>query len=173
MVNSLYVSRGIEMSGYSEEEFQSFIKQNRDLIERMMALQREAAVNVASVGRDVTHEVVGTAVESAEKAREKTEEFVKTTYNMFTDPEVQKHFMTMGMEFMAGMSSLMQKAPMPDFVKDAANGVESNWKQSACRNNDECAARRAKAQKVKIETDPEPSSDGSKEIVITDYSKKE
>ena len=161
------------MSGYSEEEFQSFIKQNRDLIERMMSLQKEAAINTAAAGREITHDVIDTAVDSMDKAKEKTEEFVKTTYNRFTDPEVQKHFMTRGMEFMAGMSSLMQKAPMPDFVKDAAGGVESNWKQSACKNNDECAAKRARAQKVKIETDPEPSADKSKEIVITDYSKKD
>lgn len=158
----------MKMAGFSEEEFQSFIKQNRDLIERMMSLQKEAVVNTAAAGREITHEVVGSAAETAEKAKEKTEEFVKTTYNMFTDAEVQKHFMTMGMEFMAGLSALMQKAPMPDFVKDAAGGVEDNWKQTACKNNDECAAKKARAQKVKIETDPQ-SSDKVKEIVITDH----
>ena len=42
------------MSGYSEEEFQSFIKQNRDLIERMMSLQKQAAVETLSAGRGVT-----------------------------------------------------------------------------------------------------------------------
>lgn len=161
------------MSGYSEEEFQSFISQNRDLIERMMSLQKEAAISTAAAGREIAHDVVEGAADTADKAKEKTEEFVKTTYNMFTDPEVQKHFMTMGMEFMAGMSSLMQKAPLPDFMKDAADGVEKNWKQSACKNNDECAARKARAQKVKIETDTEPPTEKSKEVVIRDYSKTE
>ena len=165
------------MSGYSEEEFQSFIKQNRDLIERMMSLQKQAAVETLSAGREIAHEAVGSAVDTADKAKEKTEEFVKTTYNMFTDPEVQKHFMTMGMEFMAGMSSMFQKAPMPEFVKDAAGGVEKNWKQSACKNNDECARKKATKQKVTIEVDPQPAKTGSKpestEIVITDYNKTE
>ena len=165
------------MSGYSEEEFQSFIKQNRDLIERMMSLQKQAAVETLSAGREIAHEAVGSAVDTADKAKEKTEEFVKTTYNMFTDPEVQKHFMTMGMEFMAGMSSMFQKAPMPEFVKDAAGGVEKNWKQSACKNNDECAGKKATKQKVTIEVDPQPAKTESKpestEIVITDYNKTE
>ena len=165
------------MSGYSEEEFQSFIKQNRDLIERMMSLQKQAAVETLSAGREIAHEAVGSAVDTADKAKEKTEEFVKTTYNMFTDPEVQKHFMTMGMEFMAGMSSMCQKAPMPEFVKDAAGGVEKNWKQSACKNNDECARKKATKQKVTIEVDLQPAKTESKpestEIVITDYNKTE
>ena len=165
------------MSGYSEEEFQSFIKQNRDLIERMMSLQKQAAVETLSAGREIAHEAVGSAVDTADKAKEKTEEFVKTTYNMFTDPEVQKHFMTMGMEFMAGMSSMFQKAPMPEFVKDAAGGVEKNWKHSACKNNDECARKKATKQKVTIEVDPQPAKTESKpestEIVITDYNKTE
>ena len=165
------------MSGYSEEEFQSFIKQNSDLIERMMSLQKQAAVETLSAGREIAHEAVGSAVDTADKAKEKTEEFVKTTYNMFTDPEVQKHFMTMGMEFMAGMSSMFQKAPMPEFVKDAAGGVEKNWKQSACKNNDECARKKATKQKVTIEVDPQPAKTESKpestEIVITDYNKTE
>ncbi len=167
----------MNMSGYSEEEFQSFIKQNRDLIERMMSLQKQAAVETLSAGREIAHEAVGSAVDTADKAKEKTEEFVKTTYNMFTDPEVQKHFMTMGMEFMAGMSSMFQKAPMPEFVKDAAGGVEKNWKQSACKNNDECARKKATKQKVTIEVDPQPAKTESKpestEIVITDYNKTE
>ena len=165
------------MSGYSEEEFQSFIKQNRDLIERMMSLQKQAAVETLSAGREIAHEAVGSAVDTADKAKEKTEEFVKTTYNMFADPEGQKHFMTMGMEFMAGMSSMFQKAPMPEFVKDAAGGVEKNWKQSACKNNDECARKKATKQKVTIEVDPQPAKTESKpestEIVITDYNKTE
>ena len=165
------------MSGYSEEEFQSFIKQNRDLIERMMSLQKQAAVETLSAGREIAHEAVGSAVDTADKAKEKTEEFVKTTYNMFTDPEVQKHFMTMGMEFMAGMSSMFQKAPMPEIVKDAAGGVEKNWQQSACKNNDECARKKATKQKVTIEVDPQPAKTESKpestEIVITDYNKTE
>ena len=167
----------MNMSGYSEEEFQSFIKQNRDLIERMMSLQKQAAVETLSAGREIAHEAVGSAVDTADKAKEKTEEFVKTTYNMFTDPEVQKHFMAMGMEFMAGMSSMFQKAPMPEFVKDAAGGVEKNWKQSACKNNDECARKKATKQKVTIEVDPQPAKTESKpestEIVITDYNKTE
>ncbi|MGN0098428.1 MAG: hypothetical protein ACI38Y_03775 [Candidatus Methanomethylophilaceae archaeon] len=168
------------MTDYSEEEFQSFIKQNRDLIEKMMSLQKKAAVETLSAGREITHEAVDSMVDTAEKAKDKTEEFVKTTYNMFTDPDVQKHFMSMGMEFMAGMSAMMQKAPMPDFVKDTAGGMEKNWKQSACKNNDECARKKSSKQRVNIEVDPQPvrtetsePKTGVTEIVVTDYTKTE
>lgn len=166
----------MKMAGYSEEEFQAFIKKNRELIESMMSLQKEAAVSAASAGRDMAHEAASDAAEVADKARQKAEEFVQTTYSMATDPEVQRHFMNMGMEFMAGVSTLMKKAPMPDFVKDAAAGTEQTWKQSACRNNEECAAKKARAQRVKVEVtdDPEaPRKDIPKDIVVTDYTKTE
>ena len=227
----------MKMADYTDDEFESFVKHNRDLIEKLMTMQKDMtmnaldggkqfgmgaakagmdaakgaaesakghAENAAQVAKEQTEQAAGKAKEAAqfakeqteqaadkakeaahyakektdetaEAAKEKTEEFMKTTYNMFTDPGVQKHFMAMGIEFMSGMSALMQKAPAPDFVKDAASGMESNWKQSTCRKNDECAARKAKAQKVKVDVDPEPErpSDVPKDIIVTDYTKTE
>ena len=148
----------------TEEEFQEFVAKNRELIEKIMVLQKEGVIEVASAGRDAVHD----AVHAADAARDRAEEFAKATYSMFMDPEVQKHFMAMGMELFMGLSAMMQKAPVPDFVRSAASSTERNWKDSACRVNDDCG--RSKAQKVEINKDvPE----GPSEIKVTDYTKSE
>ena len=148
----------------TEEEFQDFVAKNRELIEKIMVLQKEGVIEVASAGRSAAHD----AAHAADAAKERAEEFAKATYSMFMDPEVQKHFMAMGMELFMGLSAMMQKAPVPDFVRDAASSTERNWKNSACRANDECG--RSKVQKVEINKDP---VDGPSEIKVTDYTKSE
>ena len=40
----------------TEEEFQDFVAKNRDLIEKIMVLQKEGVIEVASAGRDAAHE---------------------------------------------------------------------------------------------------------------------
>lgn len=149
----------------TEEEFQDFVAKNRDLIEKIMVLQKEGVIEVASAGRDAAHE----AAHVVDDARVRAEDFAKATYSMFMDPEVQKHFMAMGMELFMGLSAMMQKAPVPDFVREAAGSTERNWKDSACKANDLCG--RSKVQKVEINRD-EPS-DGPSEIKVTDYTKSE
>ena len=111
----------------TEEEFQDFVAKNRDLIEKIMVLQKEGVIEVASAGRDAAHE----AAHVVDDARVRAEDFAKATYSMFMDPEVQKHFMAMGMELFMGLSAMMQKAPVPDFVREAAGSTERNWKDSA------------------------------------------
>ena len=149
----------------TEEEFQEFVAKNRELIEKIMVLQKEGVIEVASAGRDAVHD----AAHAADAARDRAEEFAKATYSMFMDPEVQKHFMAMGMELFMGLSAMMQKAPVPDFVREAAGSTERNWKDSACKANDQCG--RAKVQKVEINRDD--AGDGPSEIKVTDYTKSE
>lgn len=153
------------MSG-TEEEFQEFVAKNRDFIEKIMVLQKEGVIEVASAGRDAAHE----AEKAAEDAKRRAEDFAKATYSMFTDPEVQRHFMAMGMELFMGISAMMQKAPVPDFVKDTAESTEKSWKSTACRTNEDCGAK-PRMQKVDINTDEK--SDRPTEIKVTDYSKEE
>lgn len=148
----------------TEEEFQEFVSKNRELIEKIMVLQKEGAIEIASAGRSAAHDAMNTA----DAAKEKAEEFAKATYSMFMDPEVQRHFMAMGMELFMGLSAMMQKAPIPDFMRESASSTERNWKDSTCRANDTCG--KAKVQKVEINRD-EP--EGPSEIKVTDYTKTE
>lgn len=140
------------MTTINEEELQDFVKQNKDLIARMMELQKGAAIEVASAGRDIARDVVVASEQRIDAAKDRSEEFARSVYSMFTDPEVQKHFMAMGMEFMMGLGAMMQKAPMPDFMKDAVQSTEQNLKQSACSANGDCGVRK-KVEKVDIGTD--------------------
>lgn len=154
------------MSG-TEEEFRRFVEENRDLIERMMDLQREGAADLASAGRDTLKEAVRSREAAAEEARARAEEFAREAYSMFTDPEVQRHFMAMGMELIMGISAMMQRAPVPDFVKDAAGTTERTWKTSACRANEDCGARKG-PQRVEVST-----SEGPTEIKVEDSAEEE
>ena len=157
------------MAGISEEEFQTFVNENKDLIERMIQLQKGVAVETLSVGREFAHETKDLAEESAAKAKQKADEALGAAYNMFMDPDVQRHFMTMGMEFFMGMATMMQKAPLPDFVKNAASDSEKNMKDVACRANTDCSAK--KATKVDIRADKaETPKNVPQNIIITDSS---
>lgn len=148
----------------TEEEIQKFVSENRALIESMMRLQREGVVEATSAARDVTKEAVTFAHDSADAAKARAEEFGKAAYSMFMDPEVQRHFMTMGMEFMLGLSAMMQRAPIPDFVKDTAGSTEKTFRTTACRTNEDCGAR--KVQKVDINV--KDDSEGPEEIKVGD-----
>lgn len=139
-----------------EEEFEAFVRQNRDLIERMIELQKGAAGDFIGAERAVASEIRGQAKDFAEYGRNRSEDMVRAAYSMFTDPEVQRHFMNMGMEFFMGMSALMQKAPMPGIVKEGISTTESNFRASACRSNEDCGARKG-PRKVNISVDGDAS----------------
>ena len=132
----------------TEQELHEFVSKNRELIESIMSLQKEGFTEATAVARGTAKTAAGAAQESAEAAKAHAEEFMKSAYGMFTDPEVQRHFITMGMEFRMGMSAMMRKAPIPDFVKDTAETTEREIKATACRTNEGCGAK--KVQKVEI-----------------------
>lgn len=136
----------------TEQEIHDFVSKNKELIESIMELQKEGFTDAVSVARGTAKTAADVAQESAEAVKAHTEEFFKTTYNMFMDPEVQRHFFTMGMEFMMGMSAMMQKAPVPDFMKESAETAEKEFKATACKANESCGAK--KVQKVQINAEP-------------------
>jgi hypothetical protein len=140
--------------GYSDEELDLFIKSNRELIERMTELQKDTAVSIAGVSKDLTHQAAKAALDTKDLAKSVTEQ----TYNMFMDKEVQKHFVAMGLEFIACVAAMMSKAPLPDFIKESAADAQSNLKSTACGMNDQCAAKNMR-QKVEV-TVAEPENDG-------------
>lgn len=143
----------------TEQEIHDFVSKNKELIESMMMLQKEGFTEAASVARGTAKTTAEIAQESAEAAKAHAEEFMKSAYSMFMDPEVQRHFVTMGMEFMMGLSAMMQRAPVPDFVKESAGSTERTVKTTACRANEDCGAK--KVQKVQINA--EPSEDAGEE----------
>ena len=164
--------------GYSDEEIQKFVEENRDIIEVLMA-RRDARDEAdaddikekAGAKRSRIQEDMGRVRDRADDTRYRLEEDIewaryrvdqnrermegafRETYEAFTDPEVQKHFMTMGLNFIMGMSAFMRKMPGPDFVKEAASDMETSWKKASCSSNTECSARK---RKIDIEEDEKP-----------------
>ncbi len=137
----------------AEEEFWNFVEKNKDLIKKIMVLQKEGVIDIVSVGREAVHE----AVVSADATKQKTEDFAKAACFMFMDPEVQRHFMAMGMELFMGLSAMIQKAPIPNFVKETAGSTERTWKSSVCKTNDECGAKSQRMQRVKVNVEQSES----------------
>lgn len=141
----------------TEEEFQAFVSQNKDLIERMIALQKGAAGEFIGAEKDIVRGAYDHTRELADQGRAHADELIQSTISMVTDPEVQRHFMNMGMEFFMGMAAMMQKAPMPAAVRNGIDAAGSGMRDAACRANQDCGARKA-PQKVSIVNDPEPRS---------------
>lgn len=134
----------------TEEEFEQFVRSNRDLIERMMALQKGAAAGFVDAEREIARETYGYARGVADAGRARTEELVASFLGTFTDPEVQRHFMNMGMEFIMGMSAIAERAPLPDFAKEGYRSTHDSMMDAACRARDCGKQQRQRPQRVEI-----------------------
>jgi hypothetical protein len=145
----------------TDEEIDRFVTENRALIEKVMAaqketidrmveVQREGMQTQAEIGREAAKDAYSNVAETAEFVRQKSEDFFNATCEMITNPVVQKHFMTSSVEFLAGLTTLIEVAPIPDFVKVAASEFDKNMKQTACKANDACPAKNQ--QKAEAET---------------------
>ncbi len=149
----------------TEEEFNEFIAKNRDVIENMIAMQKGAAEELIGKEKDLAKEAYGHARTYAEDTRNHTEEFARSVIYAITDPEVQRHFMNMGLEFFLGMSALMSKAPVPDFVRESYDTTRSNMMDVACKANSSCNARaNTESKKVNITIDDDSRRDVPEDV---------
>ncbi len=137
----------------SEEEFEAFVARNRDLIENLMAMQKDAAGEFVNKERALAKDVYTYSRGFADQGKVHAEEIARSVFGALTDPEVQRHVMNMGMEFFMAMSALMSKVPAPDFVRDGYDTTRSNMMDSVCRANTECGVKRPSPQKVDIDLD--------------------
>lgn len=135
------------MNMATDEEIDSFVAQNRELIERMMRIQKESFDGIEE------DESVRGVRDAARLVREKSEEFFRNTYVTITSPEVQKHFMTASMEFLAGLNAIADAAPLPDYVKEGMDNVRKAGRQASCRVNTDCP------NKVRRESGQEESAE--------------
>ena len=134
----------------TDEEIDRFVAENREFIEKMLTVQKENFQKVSEINKEMAQETMKNTKEAAEFARMKSEEFFKATLDAITSPVVQKHFMNASIEFLAGLSAMVELAPVPDAVKTAASDMEKNVKQVACKANKDCPA---KMQKVKVNSE--------------------
>ncbi len=137
----------------TDEEIERFVTENRELVERLMASQKDKVEAAKEAGRDVARFGAISTYYAAEYARKKSEEFFVATYKTIANPDVQRHFMASSLEFLAGLTALAESAPMPSYVKDVAQDFEKNMKSAACKANKDCPAKKKKVRTPSKKTD--------------------
>lgn len=85
----------------------------------------------------------------------KFEDATKGMTSAFLDPEVQKHFVTMGVELMQGLETLMKAIPKSGFAQEVYEKAESTKDIVAdvkCDRNSACKKKKAPvAKKIELE----------------------
>ena len=153
---------------YTDPELEKFLRENKEMIERLFREEREKMEKILKEEKEsfrgVFDEEWEKAKRTAEEKKDKAKDTAQEMFNAFTDPEVQRHFMAMGMEFMMAMSALAKSMPFPDHIKDMADKAEAARK-NASDNFSKADPGRGRSgtkapEKVEIKTAPKkkPSS---------------
>jgi len=105
---------------FTDSELESFIRENREILSKLLRQEKDLASRLynreaqkAEELKGKAEEFKGKAEEFKGKAEEKTIEFIAAV----TDPEIHKHFMMAGFEFLMGMSAMVKALPMPEMIR--------------------------------------------------------
>jgi len=113
---------------YIDPELEKFFKENKEMMKRLFEEERTIAERLLREEKErfkrTFEEEQAKAEKYAEEEKKKAKDTAQGIFNAFTDPEVQRHFMVMGMEFMMGMDALFRAMPFPDSIKDMAKKAE-------------------------------------------------
>ncbi len=95
----------------TEPELEDFVRENLDVLERIIRKEKKAAEESFRRNKDKVRDRVDQTRKDAKSA-------AKQTFEAITNPEVHSHFMNAGLEFISGINSLVRSMPRPDFMKD-------------------------------------------------------
>ena len=177
-MNSYLDSRDDNMTEMTDEEILAFLRENRDRVEAFVV--NEAPEIVATLKQQFVDEMAAAKERGAEKAEvaeeilesageeakefceskgkytkeqvEKVKQSMKDVASAFLEPEVQRHFVNMGLEMMMGVSALINAMPKPKVVEEVvekASEAKSNASKQYCAKNPDCPKKTSK----KIELD--------------------
>lgn len=146
-----------------DPEMEKFIRENKEIVMRLLKEEKDIADGLLKEEKEffkgAFEKETAKIEEFAENKKDKAKETAQGVFNAFTDPEVQKHFMAMGLEFMLTVNALISAMPLPDAVKDMAEKAEEARK-TAAENLSKTNAERKKDAKhsapEKIEVEPVP-----------------
>jgi len=148
---------------YTDSELEDFIRENREMIMRLLKEEKSTAEKLFKEEKEcfksVFDEEIKKAEEFAGKKREKAKDTAQEVFNAFTDPEVQKHFMIMGIEFMMAMNALISAMPFPEGIKDMAEKAEEARKSASENFSKASSSRNAEKKSAppeKINIKPAP-----------------
>jgi len=107
-----------------DPELEKFLRDNKEMMKRIFGEEKEILEKFLNEEKEyfkgMFEEEQSKAEEFFGEKKKKAKETAEDVFKAFNDPDVQRHFMKMGIEFMMGMSALMKVMPFPDFVKDMA-----------------------------------------------------
>lgn len=160
-----------EKQKYVDPEVERFVRENKEMVERLLKEEREKAKEVYEKGTASAEEFISYHGEKAkevyntEKAlltdfaeyqKKKAQEAVGGVIAMVNDPDVQKHFMYAGLELMMAIDALIKAAPLPDFMREAAEKAKETRDTASkayCEKNENCNARKKQqAEKIPIDS---------------------
>ena len=166
------------MTDMTDEELIAFIRANKDRIKgfveqeipELMEIAKEEAEGRADEFDDTVRKTRDDIREKAECIRDEVKDFIREEKEAYkdddsrirkdlkefteaiTNKDVQRHFIRMGMEFMMGMSALIEAMPKPEFaedVMDKASDLKKTASQEYCSKNQDCPRRTVK--KIELE----------------------
>ena len=118
----------------TDPELENFLRENKEMIKRLFKEEKEIVEKLICGEKGCFKGAFEEEKSKAEKFKEEKKDKAKDTaqemFNAFTDPEVQKHFMAMGMEFMMAVSALISAMPVPEKMKDMAAKAEEARKKA-------------------------------------------
>ncbi|MDR3075206.1 MAG: hypothetical protein LBU30_04120 [Candidatus Methanoplasma sp.] len=140
----------------TDPDLERFFKENRDMVERLFREEKDLLKNVFE-------EEKARAEELLEEQKKRAKDATQGVVNMLTDPDVQRHFTAMGIEFMMGINALMKAAPIPDSVRDMADKAEEarkNASEGIRKAGFECGtgSKPASPEKIEIKSVPKKKS---------------
>jgi len=93
-----------------------------------------------------------------ETEKKKADEALKSMVSIFTNKDIQRHFVRAGMEFLSGIEELIKTIPFPDNVKetmDKAYEAKDDIVREVCDLNPSCKYKatgtKKKMKKIDVE----------------------
>jgi len=123
------------MCDSNTEELERIIKEQKEMIEDLINSQK------ASFKETMGNE------------KKKADETFKAMFSIFTNKEIQRHFVKAGMEFLSGIEELIKAVPIPDNIKEkmdkASEAKDDFVKDVVCDLNPSCKYKSAGKKKMK------------------------
>ncbi|MDR1690419.1 MAG: hypothetical protein LBR42_01070 [Candidatus Methanoplasma sp.] len=148
---------------YIDPELEKFFRENKEMIERLLKEEKVRLERLFKEEKESFKSAIEEEQAKAEEQKKKAKEAVQGVFNAFTDPEVQKHFMKMGMEFVMGVNALVKAMPFPEGFRDMADKAEEARK-SAAEDFAKSSGRTKPAapEKIEIKSAPKKASPSAK-----------
>ncbi|MDR0888099.1 MAG: hypothetical protein LBM39_02810 [Candidatus Methanoplasma sp.] len=118
------MSNAKDQKRYEDPELEKFFRENREIVEKLLKEERNLIKETVKAERERFEEYVG-------DPKVKVKETANDIFGAFTDPEVQRHFLTVGIELLLGVNALIQAAPIPEEFKDFVKKTEQEGKKAA------------------------------------------